>query len=90
MIEAEAFAGPAGSFEAALHALPRPPGTVGLTVDLRAARESDAAAWLHVPRPIRHVGYAAYDYGFELNAVLPIEFDGVIFVDRTTASRLLR
>ncbi len=28
--------------------------------------------------------------GFEFTAVLPIEFDGIVFIDRTTASRLLR
>ena len=43
-----------------------------------------------VPRPIRHVGYAAYDYGFELKAVIPLEFDGVVFIDHTTPSRMLR
>jgi hypothetical protein len=43
-----------------------------------------------MPRPIRHIGYAAYDYGFELSAILPLEFDGVVFVDRTAASRLTR
>ncbi len=89
-IEAEAFPGPPGSLEAALHALKRPPESVGWVVDLRPARTGDPGAWLRVPRPIRHIGYAAYDYGFELTAVLPLEFDGVIFIDRTTPSRLLR
>jgi erythromycin esterase len=89
MIAAQAFPGPAGSLEGALHRLARPPGAVGFVVDLRAARLDDAAAWLRRPRRIRHVGYAAYDYGFELGAVLPLEFDGVFFVDRTTPSRPL-
>lgn len=90
VIAAEAFPGPPGSLEAALHALPRPVGAVGWTVDLRPARTDPDGSWLRVPRPIRHVGYAAYDYGFELQAVLPLEFDGVVFVDSTTPSRLLR
>jgi hypothetical protein len=59
-------------------------------VDLRQAREAPAAAWLRVPRPIRHIGYATYDYGFDLTAVLPLEFDGVVFVEHTTPSRLVR
>jgi erythromycin esterase len=88
-IEAEAFPGPPGSLEAALHALKRPPETVGWVVDLRPARTGDPGAWLRVPRPVRHIGYAAYDYGFELTAVLPLEFDGVVFIDRSTPSRLL-
>ncbi len=88
-IEAEAFPGPPGSLERALHDLPRPAGSVGLVVDLRPAREGEGGAWLRVPRPIRHVGYAAYDYGFELLAVSPLEFDGIVFIDSTTASRPL-
>jgi erythromycin esterase len=90
MIEAQAFPAPVGSLEAALHGVQLPPASVGFTVDLRRARTDPDAAWLRSPRPIRHIGYAAYDYGFEFDAVLPLEFDGVIFIDRTTASRLLQ
>jgi hypothetical protein len=43
-----------------------------------------------VPRPIRHVGYAAYDYGFEQRVVLPLEFDGVVFIDHSSPSRMLK
>lgn len=89
MIAAEAFPGPAGSLEAALHALRRPPAGVGVVVDLRPARADEGGSWLRRPRPIRHVGYAAYDYGFEINVVLPLEFDGIVFIDHTTPSRLL-
>lgn len=90
MIEAEALPGPANSLEGALHALGEARGDrPGFVVDLRPARADPGGTWLRRPRPIRHVGYAAYDYGFELNAVLPLEFDGVVFVDRTTPSRLL-
>ncbi len=90
MIEAAAFPAPAGSFEAALGALARPTGTVGWVVDLREARDAPAAAWLRVPRPIRSIGYATYDYGFDLTAVLPLEFDGVVFIEHTTPSRPVR
>lgn len=89
MIEAEAFPAPPGSLEEALHRLPRPEGAVGWVVDLRPAREGEGGAWLRSPRPLRHVGYAAYDYGFELEAVFPLEFDGVLFVDRSAPSRPL-
>lgn len=90
MIEATAFPAPAGSFEAALRDLRRPAETVGWVVDLREARDAPGAAWLRIPRPIRHIGYATYDYGFDLTAVLPLEFDGVVFVEHTTPSRLVR
>ena len=90
IVEAEAFPAPPGTLEEALHRLPRPAGSVGWVLDLRAARTERGGEWLRQPRPIRHIGYAAYDYGFELTAVLPLEFDGVVFVDRTSGSRMLR
>ena len=89
MIEADAFPGPSASIEAALHRLERPEATVGWIVDLRSARTDERGKWLRRLRPIRHIGYAAYDYGFEFSVVLPLEFDGIVFIDRTTASRLL-
>jgi erythromycin esterase-like protein len=45
---------------------------------------------LRSPRRIRHVGFAAYDYGFEMEALFPLEFDGIIFIDRTTPSTPLK
>lgn len=89
-LDAAAFPAPAGSLEAALHRLGRPAGAVGWIVNLRAARTDPAAGWLNRPRPIRSIGYAAYDYGFDLTAVLPLEFDGVLFVDQTTPSQWIR
>jgi hypothetical protein len=63
---------------------------VGLIVDLRSSRGSADARWLERPQRLRHVGYAAYDFAFDLEAVFPLEFDGVVFVDRSTASRIIR
>jgi len=90
MAAIEAFPAPPGTLEGILHALPRPAGTAGWIVDLRAAREDNPGRWLWMPRPIRHVGYASYDYGFSLMAVHALEFDGIVFIDHTSASRLLR
>ena len=90
IIEAAAFPAPPGSLEEALHRMRRPTGSVGWVVDLRAAREGAGGEWLRRPRPIRQIGYAAYDYGFEFSAELPLEFDGVVFVDRTEGPRMLR
>lgn len=89
IIAAEAFPAPAGSVEAALAAVPRRGGEIGLIADLRQARDDPRARWLWQPRPIRHIGYATYDYGFEMLTVMPLEFDGVIYIERTTASRML-
>ncbi len=90
IIEAVAFPGPPNSLEGALHSLRRPAGSSGFIVNLRGVLDTPGGRWLSLPRPIRHVGYAAYDYGFELKAVIPLEFDGVVFIDHTTPSRMLR
>ncbi|HMU60922.1 MAG TPA: erythromycin esterase family protein [Gemmatimonadales bacterium] len=84
-----AFPAPEGSVEAALAAVPRPAGSPGLVVDLRALADGREVGWLSQPRPVRHVGYAAYDYGFDLQGVMPLEFDGIVFIENTTASRML-
>ena len=84
-----AFPAPEGSVEAALAAVPRPAGSPGLLVDLRTLAGDGEAGWLSQPRPVRHIGYAAYDYGFDLQGIMPLEFDGIVFIERTTASRML-
>jgi erythromycin esterase len=90
MIKAAALPAPSGSLEKALHRVVRPANTVGLIVDLRSSRGNADARWLERPQRLRHVGYAAYDFAFDLEAVFPLEFDGVVFVDRTSASRIIR
>ena len=62
----------------------------GLIVDLRVDERDRDGAWLWTPRPVRSIGYMAYDYGFEIAATMPLEFDGVILIDETHASRPLR
>jgi len=88
VISARAWPAPEGSIEHLLASLPRPRTSVGVIVDLRVPEGDAAGGWLWQPRHIRHVGYAAYDYAFEMRAVMPLEFDGVIFIDQTTPSRM--
>ena len=90
LVEALAFPAPANSLEGALHQLPRPRDAIGSVIDLRGTLTDPALKWLDVPRPIRLVGYAAYDYGFEQRVVLPLEFDGVVFIDHSSPSRMLK
>lgn len=85
----EAFPAPAGSVEALLASIPRPAGSPGLITDLRVAEDDPSGRFLWRARPVRHIGYAAYDYGFDLRAVMPLEFDAVVFIDRTNPSRML-
>ena len=90
IITAQAFPAPIGSVEEALHRVAQRLGTQLLVTDLRPARTEFGGAWLLERRPIRSIGYAAYDYAFEQMVVLPREFDALIFIDHSRGSRLLR
>jgi erythromycin esterase len=83
MINAEAFPAPEGSVESVLASLPRPAGSRGVIVDLRVREQDPEGGWLWVARPLRSIGYVVYDYGFEMSAVMPLEFDGVVMVEET-------
>ena len=89
MATMEADVAPDGSVEALLAQVPRRATSLGIVTDLRVDEGDPRGALLWRPRPIRSIGYAAFDYSFDLRAVMPLEFDGVVFIDRTTASRLL-
>lgn len=89
MMAADAFPAPEGSVEAVLASLPRPLQARGVIVDLRVREDDPAGRWLWAPRPLRSIGYMVYDYGFEIAAIMPLEFDGVILIDETRASRPL-
>ena len=88
-IAAQAFPAPPGSVEAVLAEVARGLSSPGSITDTRVP-EGTAWAWWWRSRPIRHIGYAAYDYAFDLRAVMPLDFDGIFFIDTTTPSRLLR
>ena len=90
MVRARALPAPAGSAESVLHELPACAAGIGCLVDLRPARQEAGGAWLRQPRPLRSIGYAAWDWGFELQAVLPLEFDGVFLITDSSASHMLR
>ena len=85
----QAFPAPAGSVEALLGSIPRSAGSPGIVTDLRVVEGDGVGRFLWRARPVRHIGYAAYDYGFDLRAVMPLEFDAVVFIDRTESSRML-
>lgn len=57
---------------------------------MRAREHAPDGGWLWVPRSVRSIGYAAYDFGFEMAIAIPLEFDGLILIDRSTPSRPLR
>ena len=62
---------------------------MGLIADLRSANADPNGRWLHEARPMRFVGYAAVDFGFEAVIASAHVFDAILFIDRTSPSRLL-
>jgi erythromycin esterase len=90
IVTAEATRAPLGSVEDALLSVARRLDSPVIVTDLRSARTDPRGAWLMEPRPIRSIGYAAYDYGFEQKTIAPQEFDALIFIEVTSGSVLLR
>ncbi|MCB9266787.1 MAG: erythromycin esterase family protein [Lewinellaceae bacterium] len=86
MVPVEAFPSPEGSLDEALHRLAAEEEAPGLIIDLRAGRDQP---WLLYPRPVRFIGYMASDYGYEAKMAIPYQFDGLIFINRTSHSRLV-
>ena len=90
MVPVEAFPSPAGSLDEALHRIKQEKQTAGLILDLRPAQaQPQEYQWLLAPRPIRFIGYMAADYGYEAKIAVPYQFDGLIFIDETSYSRVM-
>ncbi len=90
VVQVEGMTAPRGSFDEALHQLAKQSGTGQLFLNLRPALTLKNKDWLTQPRPVRFVGYATNDYDFGAQMSVPYQFDGVLFVDETKASGMLR
>ena len=90
IIDTELFPAPAGSLEEALHRVGQRLGSPLLIVDIRSAARDPARSWLLEPRLIRMIGYAAEDFAFATPISVGGQFDGVLFVDTTSPSRVFR
>jgi erythromycin esterase len=75
---------PRSSAAAILMRMPHPL----LLVDLSEAREAVRGQWLSEPRPFLGIGGRAVDYGYYLTPIAQ-QFDGLIFIRETTATRRL-
>jgi erythromycin esterase len=77
---------PNGSYEEYFRAC----GISRFILDLRRAVENDAGSrWLTRPTAFRSIGAVAMDEQFGLPTNLRKQFDALIYLDKTTASRLL-
>jgi erythromycin esterase len=90
IIDTELFPAPAGSLEEALHQVGQRLGSSLLIADIRNAMYDPAGSWLLEPRLIRMIGYAAEDFAFASPISVGSQFDGVVFVDTTSPSRVFR
>jgi erythromycin esterase len=80
----EAALAPPGSLEARVHEV----GVPAMLLDLRQARQSPAA-WFTQRLPMRDVGYKVQLIEFT-PVVVTDEYDGLIFFERSSPSKLLR
>ncbi len=88
MMDARCYPAPVGSLEEALHRVLAGKGEA-LLLDIRASASDPRSTWLQQPRPVRSIGYSAFDFGFEQPTVLADQFDAVLLIDHTTPSRKL-
>lgn len=75
---------PQGSLETFLQA----PGIPRFILDLRNLDEDAPMIWLQKPRPLRSIGAAAQRCSFGINPTMD-EYDGLIWIETSTPSRLL-
>lgn len=80
------YTSPIGSLDEGLHQINESLAQPNLFLPLRSTTTNPLPRWLGEPRPVRYVGYVAEDFGFGGRHILPQQFDGVFFVDHTTAS----
>lgn len=83
------FPSPEGSFDEALHRIAKTLKSNALILDLAPLLKSTMAKAFLEPRPARFIGYASEDYTYAGRYSIPKQFDAIIFIDRTKASKRL-
>lgn len=76
--------GPRGTLDEALHQVALRKKSPGLLLDLRNARQQD---WLAAPLPIRFANHVSVEYSYWTRFSIPFQYDGLLFVDQTTAAK---
>jgi erythromycin esterase len=86
-IDFEIYTSPVGSLDEGLHQVSSNIKEGYLMMNLRPFRNDPSRYdWLNIKRPVRYVGYVAEDYGFGGRYSIPYQFDGIIFIDKSTAA----
>lgn len=81
------YEGPKGTLDEALHQLSLKNNAVGVILDLGKARSEH---WLTKPLPMRFANHVNIEYGYWTRYAIPFQFDGILFVDKTTSANQLR
>lgn len=81
------YTSPVGTLDQGLHLLAQKTRQPLLMLNLRPFKNDDPNyAWLNSKRPVRYVGYVSEDYGFGGRYRIPYQFDGILFIDSSTAT----
>ena len=85
------YTSPRGSLDDALNQLSNKMKRENLIMNLIPFRDdSPELEWINKKRPVRYVGYVAEDYGFGGRYSIPYQFDGIIFINKTSASNKIK
>jgi erythromycin esterase len=84
-INAPLFKGPVGSLDEALHRVAIAKENSNLFLPLTRTE-----TWLSEPLPKRFANHVNIDYGYWERVSIPYQFDGIFFIDKTTASKYLK
>lgn len=75
--------GPIGSLDEALHQIALTKKSPGLFLNLQDAKK---LKWLQQPIPMRFANHVNIEYGYWTRYSIPNQFDGIIFIDKTSAA----
>jgi erythromycin esterase len=84
-INAPLFKGPVGSLDEALHRVAITKGNPNIFLPFTRTE-----TWLCEPLPKRFANHVNIDYGYWERISIPYQFDGIFFIDKTTASKYLK
>lgn len=75
--------GPRGSLDEALHQITLNRKSPGLFLNLQDAKK---LKWFQQPIPMRFANHVNIEYGYWTRYSIPNQFDGIIFIDKTSAA----
>ena len=75
--------GPKGSLDEALHQIAINKKSPGLFLNLQDAKKLN---WFQQPIPMRFANHVNIEYGYWTRYSIPNQFDGIIFIDKTSAA----